>query len=518
MAGRIGDLSPDSTGWFQCGEEKLARIDLSGEPSQWKILSVVELPKKNVAAIRPTEPGVFVLLTGLPDGVTTKIKQHIHMADTALEMLDARGDSPKWYPPLGVSPNARFLNVIGKHAYVAFSPGGGNECVVAPLEGQHFEIFDLSDPGKIRKVGEWSPGQPNRALLLFQNPQRPNLVASVEARMGVGVHFCDFKDPARPECLVSLPTNGAGSGDRILAWGDRALYTAGLNGIWYDLSDPRSPKKLGEWFNRQWFRAMHVYGEWAVVAGWTGGGQLVDFRDPWNSKVVGLVPFSAAWGPRVYGWKGDTLVVTDISNPDHLTTLGQSLLRPPEGSRETWADGGVLYAIGEKGKEGGTLVIWDVSDPTKVRELGRLTHADLKIGRTEGHWTAHGKALTASRGIVMITSLHAGAPQIIDARDPREPKLLGHLPTEPGEATDSSPDGAWFYIKYWNAPGEAWDLSVPEKPRLVWKETPGGEAGMKSWVAGLPKGEVLLAPRQAHLKVVTVPRPSQVPEGQITWH
>jgi hypothetical protein len=71
--------------------------------------------------------------------------------------------------------------------------------------------------------------------------------------------------------------------------------------------------------------------------------------------------------------------------------------------------------------------------------------------------------LCASRGIVTITSLHAGRPQVIDACNPRAPKFLTRLATEAKEATDCFPDGPYFHIKYWEGAGELWDLSVPEK-------------------------------------------------------
>jgi hypothetical protein len=381
----------------------------------------------------------------------------------------------------------------------------------------HFRIYDLSDPQRIRKVGTWAPAQPNRALWLYPNPKRPCVVATVEARMGLGIHFADFSVPARPKTLTSVPTNGGGSGDRVLVWGDRAFFTAGMNGIWYDISDPRSPRRLGQWFNHRWFRALHVYEKSALVSGWKPPVLLVDFRNPKNPKVTAQIPrFDAAWGPRVYAFQGDQVVTTDISDPTKPRTLGQSRVKALAHLAGSWADGPLLYAV-EGGEKGGTLVIWNVSDPEKVRELSRLTDPKIKIGRPDGFWTAHGRVLCASRGIVTITSLHAGRPQVIDARNPRAPRFLTRLATEAQEATDCFPDGPYFHIKYWEGTGELWDLSIPEKPRRVWKEEGQRGGSTKSWVAGAPSGEILLAPRPSYLKVVTVPRPSQVPAGKVTW-
>jgi hypothetical protein len=99
----------------------------------------------------------------------------------------------------------------------------------------------------------------------------------------------------------------------------------------------------------------------------------------------------------------------------------------------------------------------------------------------------------------------------------RAPKFLTHLATEAKQATDCFPDGPYFHIKYWEGAGELWDLSVPEKPRWVWKEVVQRGVSTKSWVAGVPAGGVLLARRPSYLKVVTVRRPSQVPAGKVTW-
>jgi hypothetical protein len=479
----------------------------------------VKLPPRQVGAIRALAPGRLVLLLGKSDGVKDKRRQHIHLADTELRILDLRGRATKWSGPVKVDPETRSLNVIGKYAYLpTVPPGCGNECIVSPIDGMHLRIYDLSDPGKIRKVGAWAPAQPNRALLLYANPRRPGLVAAVEARMGFGIHFADFSDPARPKTVTSVPTNGGGSGDRVLVWGDRAFYTAGLNGIWYDISDPRSPRRLGEWFNHRWFRALHVHGQVAFVAGYKPLVSVVDFHDPRKPKVRATLPrVDAAWGPRVYAFQEGALVTTDISDPGKPKVLGKSRVKPPPQQAGSWADGSFLYAVGGSTR-GGTLVIWDVSDPGNVRELGRLTHPELKVGRGEGHWTAHGRVLCAARGLVVVTSLHAGRPRVIDARNPRQPKFLTRLATAAEEATDCFPDGPYVHVKYWTGAGELWDLSVPAKPRRIWKEGTQPAGSTKSWVAGVPAGDVLLAPRPSYLKAVTVPRPSQVPDGKVTWN
>jgi hypothetical protein len=520
LAGRVGTLLPDQTGWFQKGEENLALIDLKGEPARWHVKRTVKLPARQIGAIRAIEPGRFVLLTGVADGVTTKVLQHTHMNDPDLRVLDVPNGGEKWSAAVKVDRKTRFLNVIGKYAYLPTVPADcGNECLVSPIDGHSFRIYDLSDPEKVRQVGEWAPAQPNRALLLYPNPERSGLIAVVEARMGFGIHFADFTDPVRPQTLAGIPTNGAGSGDRVMTSGDRAFFTACMTGIWYDISEPRSPKRLGEWFNHRWFRAMHVYGDTAIVQGYRPPAEVIDFRDPKGPKVVGTLPvFHAAWGPRVYSFEEGRLVTTDITDGAHPKVVGRSSVKAPANISGAWADGSLLYAV-QGNERGGTLIVWDVSDPARAQELGRLTHPEIRISRTEAsHWTAHGRVICASRGIVVITSLNNGArPQVIDARTPSAPRFLTHLATQSEEGTDCFPDGPYFHIKYWTGPGELWDLTDPESPRRIWTEVARSGLPTKSWVAGVPSGEVLLAPRAPYLKVVTVPRPSQVPTGTVSW-
>ena len=53
---------------------------------------------------------------------------------------------------------------------------------------------------------------------------------------------------------------------------------------------------------------------------------------------------------------------------------------------------------------------------------------------------------------------------------------------------------------------------------MIWEEKSDFYYDAHAWQGGVPVGEVLLAPKLPHLKVMTVPRPSQVPEGTVSWH
>ena len=84
-------------------------------------------------------------------------------------------------------------------------------------------------------------------------------------------------------------------------------------------------------------------------------------------------------------------------------------------------------------------------------------------------------------------------------------------------STVCRPDGPWFYIKSYPDPVQLWDFSRPEAPRQIWEEPGPDVYGSYAWQAGVPVGLVLLVSQLPQLKVLTVPRPSQVPQGKVAW-
>jgi hypothetical protein len=106
----------------------------------------------------------------------------------------------------------------------------------------------------------------------------------------------------------------------------------------------------------------------------------------------------------------------------------------------------------------------------------------------------------------------------------KDPKFLLALPVKvgsqwvpKGEWVDSYPDGPWFYIKSYPDPLQLWDFTDAEHPRKLWEEAVEGDYDRYGWQAGVPTGELLLAPRLPYLKAMTAPRPSQVPTGRLEW-
>ena len=515
LSGRIDGLRSADHGWFRSGN-RIALVELSGGPAKWKIARQIEL-EGQCKEIKPLDEGRFVVWSAEPH---------------RLQVLDVRSGKVRWGRAVDVPATTRALNVLGRHAYLAQVPSKVNEAAVGTWDEAHFDIYDLTAYSP-SLVGHWAPAVPNRAMWLYPHPDRAGLVLVLEPGVGSGFYLGDFADPVHPRVLSEVVTNG--EGNRVAAAGDRAIYTSSTLAQWYALGPDGTPRLLGKWFNHRWFRALDVLDSTAVI-----NDEVVDFADPRAPRPVAKIRERTSFGTLGYNVTGGLsqgpvrVEITDLSDPRRPHDLGHAEF--PEKSYPpiagAWADGRWLYVIteGDKdtpanrqtGKRIATLLVFDVADAANIQLVSSFQHAELEVQRGDWFWTAQGRAITAARGIVVITSYCSGGPKLIDVRKPEAPKFLGPLPTPfgnrwvpRGEFVDSYPDGPWYYVKAYSDPVMLWDFSDPAHPRKLWQETVEGDYDRYGWQAGVPKGEVLLSPRLPYLKVLTVPRPSQVPPGPL---
>jgi hypothetical protein len=535
LAGRKGPVLAGGSAWFFAADEggdRLALLDLSGAPTAWRVVREIKLPEVQTMKgsraeiqIAAAAPGKrFVLFYPNPDG------------KKVLQVLDVEGEREKFWPPVPVEESASQVSVPNeKFAYLCVQPKDRGAGVVGTYDGTRMSIYDISDPEQIKQAGSWDPGYPTRDMELVPRPGKGDVVLVKEPGGGGGIQFADFSDPRKPKVLAEVPTNG--EGNRVAAWGDQAMYTSSTLAQWFDVSDPLAPKRLGTWSNHRWFWVRSVHGDLAVMSiSEERTTDILDFKDPTKPVVAAKdAPADAAWGTRLYGLHGGPrsgqgpihLRVAEMTDAGRLTILSDVEYPKDDldvpGIAGSWADGPWLYAVTEGKKGDAVFLVWDVSDGRKPALVGRLHDPELEVRRGEGFWTAQGRVLTAARGVAVITAYGRGAPQVIDVHNPSEPKFLLRLPYQGKQAhhvnemTDCYPDGPWFYIKSYPDPLQLWDFHRPEEPRVLWEEPTEFPYDTYGWEAGVPVGGALLAPKLAHLKVMTAPRPSQVPAGKVTW-
>ena len=255
LAGRVDAAGPEGRAWFRLGDESLAEIDLRGEPAAWRITRTIKLPE--LPAPQPSDPKArrpdarivvetlvpgkrFVLL--FPAGDFAQERG----AMGRLQVLDVSLGQVKFFPAVNVEPTAsQFSALGGKYAYLSVPPRNRGSGVVGTWEGTYLSIYDLSDPASVRQVGTWDPGFPTRNMQLIPQPDRKTLVLVKEECTGMGIHFADFSDPLRPKVLSSIATNG--EGNRVAAWGDKAVYASSTLAQCFDLSNPLAPKRTSTW-------------------------------------------------------------------------------------------------------------------------------------------------------------------------------------------------------------------------------------------------------------------------------
>lgn len=525
LGGGVVGRSPEGATWFAAGQN-LALVDVRAAPDEWRVLRVIRLPGGDECQVRSLSPQRFALLYTAPAKAERDKEKKPPAPRRWLQVLDAGGAGPLFHPPLEVSNEASSLGVVGgPYTYLTVRPKDRGAGVIGTYDGTHQEIYDLSDPAKPAKAGSWDLGVPFRDLSLHPRPDRKGQVLALEPGGGFGFHLCDFSDPLKPQVLAHVPTNG--EGNRVAAWGGRALFTSSTLGLWFDVSSPLEPKLLGEWLNHRWFYVRHLFGETALVWSDRVGGELVDFHDPKLPRARAKAEGQVGWGNLVCSVRGGrgngpvTLSLMDIADPAHpATRFSGKVLDEREGPPPlagTCVEGSILYAISEGAKGKAVLLVFDIADPATPRLVATFNHPELEVRRNQGFWTAQGHVLTAGRGILLVTSYGSGAPQVIDARDPGAPKFLLRLPVKGSEWVDAWPDGPWFLIKSYPDGVQIWDFRDPAKPVRIWEEQSALDYDLHAWQAGVPIGEVLLAPKLPHLKVMTIPRPSQVPAGRLTW-
>ncbi len=238
-------------------------------------------------------------------------------------------------------------------------------------------------------------------------------------------------------------------------------------------------------------RGVAISGDYAYVADWLSGLQVIDISDPTSLTLagsyntIGTAVDVAISGDHAYvadGYPG--LQVIDISNPAGPTLAG-SYWTPG------WASGVAIsgdYAYVADYDSG--LQVIDISNPASPTLAGTYD--------TPG--SAYGVALSGDYAYVAD---YTSGLQVIDISDPTSPAPAGSYST-PVLAHGVALSGDYAYVADWSSGLQVIDISDPTSPTL------GGSWDTPGWAYGvaLSGDYAYVADRDSGLQVIDISDPT----------
>jgi hypothetical protein len=213
-------------------------------------------------------------------------------------------------------------------------------------------------------------------------------------------------------------------------------------------------------------RAVAISGDYAYVADYSSGLQVIDISDPTAPALAGsydtpgvayIVAISGDYAYVADAHMG--LRVIDISDPTTPALAGSYI--PPDYTFGVAISGDYAYVAANSL---GLLAV-DISDPTNPALAGSY----------DTPYAANGVAISGNYAYVAD---YISGLQVIDISDPTNPALAGSYDT-PANATDVAISGDYAYVAD-NASGlQVIDISDPTNPTPIGSyDTPGGAIGV----------------------------------------
>ena len=262
-----------------------------------------------------------------------------------------------------------------------------------------------------------------------------------------GLSVFDISDPGSPKRLGQV--GGMGNVRQLRVSGTTAFLSSRQCGLWaVDVSDDRNPRILSNFDGVEMATGLDVAGDVAFLGHRVFGIQCVDVSDPGRMKHLSSLRTDESQSVHYHNgllwsgdWAGGEITAIDVSN----------LLAPKAVSRislDGYGDGmcmrgTILFAsTGQHGKSGPPesrhgaghgLDIFDVTDPRRPVKLSRVSFPDIYFGPCD-YWMPrlsgdHCFAADTVNGIFHL-----------DVSDLRKPRILGNLilpkrdPEDPGRA------------------------------------------------------------------------------------
>jgi hypothetical protein len=405
---------------------------------------------------------------------------HVYVADLffGLQIVDVADPEAPFlaggYDPPGLSWD---LALSDGYAFIADGSAG-------------LQVVDVSQPGTPAPHGSWTrPGMDARSVAVSGS-------RAFVTDLTDGLLIFDITEPSQPSLLGSFPT--ADNANDVAVSDDLAFLADGFNGlVAIDVSDPSAPSFAGGYAatgSTGRFDKVTLSGRYAYIADALTGLRVIDIAEPLAPAArVGEV--KASGEASSLARSEDTILLAggtggvqliDASDPAAPRTLGQ-VDTPGEAKGLAVAEGIAFVGDGPAG-----LQVIDLSGPSLVG--GFETSGDARGVDLSGRYlfladgspglrvfdvsTPASPVLLATlntRGSALDVSVQGGTAyvaddfgglQIVDVRTPAAPVRVGGFDT-PGRAAAVVVDGPLAYIADRNRGLRIIDVSQPGSPVAV---------------------------------------------------
>lgn len=263
--------------------------------------------------------------------------------------------------------------------------------------------------------------------------------------VGYSLYVADIAKPASPTLLGAAHFPGTG---RQLAVADGIAYvTARANGVFiFDVRGPE-PKLLSHYDCIELATGVEVQGDLLFIAQRQYGVEIVDVSDPAKPVYVSKIKTDEAQSVDVKGgvmyvgdWNASKLTTIDISNPRHPAILNSHGLRGFGDG--VCVDGALLYAStghhdrtvstssqtsrpSEDDPAYGTghgLEVFSIKNPRKPKLLGGVKFPKHFYSQGYDMWSP------VSGGDVVVCADTFNGVFLVDVKNPRSPRTIGHYP------------------------------------------------------------------------------------------
>ena len=264
----------------------------------------------------------------------------------------------------------------------------------------------------------------------------------------------------------SLVGQLGGSAVAVAVNNDLAVLGQGPRVVTLDVSDPSSPKLLGEsQVLSGLVMGLQIVDRYAYAAAMYGGLYILDINDPSDIQLISHVE------PKVPGCDGLTIqgnIAYLACNPGGLFIVDISSVKKPKVLFEDPKPSGASFSLAFLDKRiymvntsQSALEIFDVNDPSKPEKVGAFAFSELPSGKQNA---AYISSVRTCGEFLCLAAFQDGLV-ILDVSTPSKPSIIGQ--SEMQVASGLVVDGNTVYLADDMDGVHAIDISDPENPTQI---------------------------------------------------